>query len=489
MRHSSLAALHALAALWALLLLCPGLATAEEAPRPEPWLFTHPLRAEALFASGYAAPWLSATSAWVSRDGKRVAFFTHEPASAEGISRTLVVKEVDTDAVVFEKALFSEQESLQWGSALTRLARARAAEALTSLAADPWLPMTHQELPAHEREFFSDACFEKQLHPRRSVSVDELRITYQEPRTQVWRRGKKVLDRRAPSWRVHQERSPHASPSWLNRVFVHRESGVVLLELAFCGVDLHPEPAPVLHALRIPGGKPRTEPPPMPPTIPGPPTVHYETGEDITRTLYVTGFPALHEFSSRVVIAEVLPDGERGAPNLHLALLAPHNEVLWRLTLLDAEESASVAKAPPARRQELDKTVLERIRLANARLQGVEWEPLEERLASPIARERCPLESDQAVNSDDLHLTFHQGEVIWTRGGSRYILEVTLPASASPASASCGTERRTFLDTVYANPRQTTVVLHLGTCVDDRCPEPRQGYHLLHPPPPPPAGP
>ena len=201
---------------------------------------------------------MNAGKAWVSTDGQQVAFVRQEPSSAEGISRTVIIKDVYTDAVVFQKTLFSEEESLQHHDDLEELARSRAHELLAARPQDRWVPLDHEDLSSHEREFFSDACFEKQLHPKRTARLGAVRVTYQEPHLQVWNQDKTVLKRQVLAWRVTQQGCPHASPSWLKRVFVDSTRGVVLLELGFCGTDLCPEPATAFHALRLPSSAKRT---------------------------------------------------------------------------------------------------------------------------------------------------------------------------------------------------------------------------------------
>jgi|GEM_PF-4064860 len=449
--------------------------------RPDPWVFSNPLRSEALFAAGYAAPWLNAGSAWVSTDGKQVAFFTREPSSAEGISRTLVVKDVDTDTVVFTKTLFSEEESRKHGTALERLARSRAQEVLAARPQDRWVPLAHQDLSSHEREFFSDACFEKQLHPKRSATLETLKVTYQEPRVQFWRRGKKVLDRKVPSWRFQREQCPHASPSWLNRVFSSHVHGVVLLELGFCGTDLCPEPATVFHTLRIPGEKPRTAEPSKPQATEPPrtPSAHYETAGEVRQTLYVTGFPAIAVDHSQVALAEVLADGERGDPNLLITIRRPQtNEVLWKHALLEAGENASVKKAAPPLRQELDQKVLERIHVANERLRGTRWLPLEEKAIQPVVLGQCPVEA-QTLRLGGREMTFHQGHLTLKRDGTSPPVAMSVPALDSSANETCDTLRRTFIDAAYTDLSQKTLVLRLATCVDDACPKQVGGYHII----------
>jgi hypothetical protein len=455
-----------------------------ESPRPTPWIFPDPLRSNALFASGYAAPWFNPASAWVSSDGTHVAFFVREPSSAEGLSRTLVIKAVDTDTAVFEKTLFSEEESLQQGPALDRLARSRAREALASWPRAQWIPLVQQDLSSHEREFFSDACYQKQLHPQRSASLETLKITYQEPRVQVWRRGKKLLDRRVPSWKLKQEQCPRASPSWLNRAFTSGGRGVILLELGFCGTDLCPEPATAFHVLRIPSkaGAPLES---QTPDTASAPRVRYETEGAAWRTLYVTGLPASSEDGEWVALAEVLPDGERGAPNLHLSVRRVQtNEASWTSTLLDATESASVQKAAPPLRQELDRTVRERIRLANEHLRDQHWVPLEEQPPQPIPPGDCPVDLRQTFRVGGWEGLFQRGRLTLKHDGTPLPGEQT-PSAWSPggSEAACTVPERTFLDAVYAAPPLNTLVLRLSSCVDDTCPRPIRGYHILQPPP------
>jgi hypothetical protein len=450
-----------------------------EAPlQPAPWVFSHPLRADVLFAAGYSAPWLNVQSAWVSSDGKRVAFFTRESSAAENISRTLLVKDVDTDAVVFEKVLFSEEESLQHsGSNLERLARARAREALSQLEQYQWKPLVHYELPSHEREFFSDYCFEKQLRPKRSVSLGDLKITYQEPRVQLWRRGKKVLDRRVSSWRVRQKGCTQASPSWLNRVFASREQGVVLLELGFCGMDLCSEPPAAFHALRIPSDKPRVESAPL--SRAGVPSLGYETEGSVARTLYVTGLPAISEDGSLIALAEVFTDGQRGDPNLLLTVRRPQtNEIVGRFPVLEPGEVSAVKKSRP-QSQELDRKVLERIRQANDYLGQTQWKPLVEQPIQPMVTGSCQQGPTQKLHLPELELTFSQGHLVLKQGAGGPPIDLTLPGKGSTAVPACLAASRSFIDAVYVDEPRRVVLLRLTTCSDEACPEQDGWYHAV----------
>ena len=448
-------------------------------PRPVPVVFSHPVRVDVLFAGGYAAPWMSPQSAWVSSDGNSVAFFTTEPSSAENPSRTLVVKEVETDAVTFQKELFAEEESAQRRFPdRVRLARARTWEALSYLEQRQWTHLARQELPPNEREFFSDACFEKHLRPKRSVSVGDLKISYQEPRVQISRGGKKVLDRRFPSWKLHQEGCAHTSPSWLKGVFVSRERGVVLLELAFCGADHCPEPASVFHVLRIPGDKPRAGGPAS--AQPGAtPSFGYEREGAAMVTHYVTGLPAISEDGQRVALAEVVVPDENGAPSLLLTVRRPQNqEVLQRFSMLEAGEVAAARGSPP-RIQELERKVLERIRQANDSLSGTQWVPLEERPLQPMVTESCQQAPAQKLQLPELELTFNQGHLVLKQEGDKAPLELTLARDGAKGHNPCNAASRTFIDAAYVARSKGVVLLRLTTCGDESCPSQEAWYHAI----------
>ena len=237
--------------LWSIGIVCaviwafPVAAAAPKAPLPEPtsWELSAPLQAPALFAAGGGEHASPDRGAWISSDGKSVAFLTRESSAAEGRARAIVVKDVDTDTVVFEKVLFSEEESFQRSAPdLERLARARAWEARPFLAQHDWKPLPYRENPQHDAEFFSDgaSCSGSAPSARSSSRISRSRIRSQD--LQIWRRGKKVLDRRFPSWGVRKQWCEHANPSWLNGTFVSREHGVVLLELGSAGWIAAPSP-------------------------------------------------------------------------------------------------------------------------------------------------------------------------------------------------------------------------------------------------------
>jgi hypothetical protein len=445
-------------------------------------VFSHPLRVDVLFASGYAAPWMSPQSAWVSTDGKSVAFFTTEPSSAENSSRTLVVKDVETDSVTFQKELFSEEESAQRSFPdRSRLARARTWEALPYLEQRQWTHLARQELPPNETEFFSDACFEKKLRPKRSVSVGNLKVSYQEPRVQISRGGRKVLDRRFPSWTLRQEGCAHASPSWLKGVFVSREQGVVLLELAFCGADHCPEPASAFHVLRIPSDKPRAGSPPSGQTgAPAQtPFVGYEREGAATETHYVTGLPAVSEDGQRIALAEVVVKDEHGDPSLLLTVRQPQTqEILQSFSMLETGDVSAVRGSLP-RLQALDGKVLERIHQANDSLGKTQWVPLEERPIQPMVTESCQQAPAQKLQLPELELTFHQGHLVLKQAGHSAPVELKLAREGAKGKEPCNAPSRTFIDAAYVAQSKGVVLLRLSTCGDESCPSPDTWYHTL----------
>jgi hypothetical protein len=425
---------------------------------------------------------MSAPSAWVSNDGRSVAFFMTEPSSAENISRTLVVKDVETDAVTFQKQLFSEEESAQRSFPdRIRLARARTWEAFPYLEQRQWKHLTRQELPPNETEFFSDACFEKKLRPKRSVSVGDLKVSYQEPRVQIARGGKKVLDRRFPSWTLRQEGCAHASPSWLKSVFVSREHGVVLLELAFCGADHCPEPASAFHVLRIPSDKPRAGSAPSGQTG-APiqtPSVGYEREGAATETHYVTGLPAVSEDGQLVALAEVVVKDEHADPSLLLTVRRPQTqEIVRSLPMLEAGEVSADQGSPP-RVQEIERKVLERIRQANDYLGKTQWVPLEERPLHPMVTESCQQAPAQKLQLPELELTFNQGHLVLKHAGGGAPIELKLARDGAKGQDPCYAAHRTFIDAAYVAQSKGVVLLRLTTCGDESCPSPDAWYHAL----------
>ena len=434
----------------------PATALAQAPPPPTPVVFSHPLRFDVLFAAGYAAPWMSPQSAWVSTDGKSVAFFTTEPSSAENSSRTLVVKDVETDAVTFQKELFSEEESAQRSFPdRSRLARVRTWEALPYLEQRQWKHLARQELPPNETEFFSDACFEKKLRPKRSVSVGDLKVSYQEPRVQIARGGKKVLDRRFPSWTLRQQGCAHASPSWLKGVFVSREQGVVLLELAFCGADHCPEPASAFHVLRIPSDKPREGSTPSGQTgaATQAPSVGYEREGAATETHY--------------------------DPSLLITVRRPQSqELLQSFSMLETGDVPAV-RGSLQRLQALDAKVLERIRQANDALGKTRWVPLEERPIQPMVTQSCQQAPAQKLQLPELELTFHQGHLVLKQGGTSAPVELTLAREGANGKEPCHAPSRTFIDAAYVAQSKGVVLLRLSTCGDESCPSPETWYHAL----------
>jgi hypothetical protein len=326
-----------------------------------------------------------------------------------------------------------------------------------------WKRMVHQELPPHENEFFSDACFEKQLRPKRAISVGDLKISYQEPRVQISHRGKKVLDRRFPAWKLRQEGCAKASPSWLQEVFVSHEHGVVLLKLGFCGMDRCPEPAATFHVLRIPSKKP---PAGGPSSSQGAaavraPAVGYVRAGAARETLYVTGLPAVSEDGQLVAFAERLVEDERQGPNLLLTVHRPQTqELVWRFPVLEAGE------------------VLERIRQANDHLGKTRWVPLEERPIHPMVTESCQQAPAQKLQLPELELTFNQGHLVLKQGDTAPV-EMTLARDGPQRKDACSAASRTFIDAAYVALAKGVVLLRLTTCGDESCPAQEPWYHAI----------
>jgi hypothetical protein len=449
-------------------------------PRPAPVAPSSPVRNDVLFAAGFDAPWWLPRYAWISSDGKNVAFFAREASDDDGTSRTLVIKDVDTDAVIFEKLFFSTEESLQRGFRdLVRLARVRTWEALPDVEQHQWKPLVHHELPPSGNEFFSDYCFMKQLRPKRSVSAGDLRISYQEPRVQISRRGKKVLDRRFPDWRVRQELCEHPNPSWLKSVFVSREHGVVLLELGFCGIDLCSEPAEVFHALRIPRDKPRAGLPPPGQMRTGAPSISYETRGAARQTLYATGFPAVSEDGTSVALAEFFANEHHG-PTFLLTVRRPRTqEIVWSFPLL-APGEVWAARGSPPREQELEGKLLERIHQANEYLGKTSWVPLAEQPIHPLVTEHCQQAPRQKLEVPEFELTFHQGHlVIVKQGEDAPFVDLKLAREGAREEEPCQATSRLFLDAAYVDVPRGVVLLHLTECGDEACEDRDRWYHAV----------
>ncbi|HEX5746714.1 MAG TPA: hypothetical protein VFZ09_10740 [Archangium sp.] len=454
----------------------------ETQPEPTSWSPSAPLQASALFAAGGGEPASPDRGAWISSDGKSIAFLNRESSAAEGTARALVVKDVETDAVVFEKVLFSEEESLRRsGPELERLARSRAWEARSYLGQREWKPLLYRENPQHDAEFFSDACFIQRQRPKRSVSLEDLKLSYQEPRLQIWRRGKKVLDRRFPSWGVRQQGCEHASPSWLNGTFVNLERNVVLIELGFCGVDSCPEPPAAFHVLRLPPDKSRaaSTPPTQTKAPPQGPFVGYEKPNAVSASLYATGFPAISEDGTLVALAEVFADGERKDPNLLITVRnSQTNEVAWKLPVLEAGEVSPVQRSLPLS-QALDKKVLERIRQVNDSLGRTQWVTLEEQPLQPMMTESCQQAPTQKLQLPQLEMTFNQGHLVLKRAGSAPPIELKLNRGSDSGADACKAASRIFMDTAYMDSTRGVVLLRLTTCGDEACPAQDRWYHSI----------
>src|SRR5690242_12067218 len=84
-----------------------------EPPRapPSPIFRSTPASSEILFASGFASSRFHVPGAWLSQDGTKVAVFTAQSPASDAQESTLVVKDVTTDARVWRRSIFTEDES------------------------------------------------------------------------------------------------------------------------------------------------------------------------------------------------------------------------------------------------------------------------------------------------------------------------------------------------------------------------------------------
>lgn len=447
-------------------------------PQPTPLVLNSPLETHALRAAAYRDPGRFTRGVWISSDGQRVAFFIRESPSSQEKASTFVVKDVDTDAVLFEKVLFTEQESLERSApALERLARVRAWEIPSDLIRQrEWKPMRYYENPRQESEFFSDACFSKQLHPKRSVELEGMKITYEEPQIEIWRRGQRVLDRRVWPWQVRERSCEQGSPSWLHGVFVSRERDVVVAELGFCGNDLCPEPPAALHVLRVPGSTPGAGKAATFHTdgLTKAPIVGYETESRVSMSLYAAGFPALSEDGKFVAQAETFADGERKDPNLLITVRrSDTDKVAWKFPVLEAGELSA------ARDPEFDRKLLGRIREVNAMLDRTKWVPLVEHPVHPLVTASCRQAPAQRVELPALGLRSHEGHVVLKRQDGTPPIDVQLAPEATAKESACMAPSRIFIDAAYMDPSRRVILLHLDTCDDKTCQAPQSWYQTL----------
>jgi len=247
--------------------------------QPSPISTTTPAAVDVLFASKFASSRFHAGGAWLSMDGKRVAFFMEASPAVEAGSSTLVIKDVKTDARLWRKDVLTLDESRHLSaSALDRLVRSRLIEAHAKLPTRQWMALQGGALP--RPDFFSDACFEAKSAPPRTVNASGLTVTYEEPRLWVEREGKRLVELHRPAWRAFNKSCDTYNPTWLQSLYMDNAQRVMLVGLGHCGADACPEPPQQFHAIALPSGAGSLQPGPRAPVGDAQVRVGFESSED-----------------------------------------------------------------------------------------------------------------------------------------------------------------------------------------------------------------
>ncbi|MGB4775937.1 MAG: hypothetical protein WBP45_12235 [Daejeonella sp.] len=191
----------------------------------------------------------------ISSDNKKVMFFTG--ASVEpGIGASkyrLIIKEVLTDHIIFEKTLISESESdsLHLDS-ISEIHLLRERFNKLESYVNPsikWLPMLHASLA--EPEVKPIDCIIYQVHSKRAISIDKLKFIYQEPLLKIVENNKQTFSQQFKNWEVKKDCCDKPNPSWLKSISVSPDHKIALVEIDFCGSCGCTEPPSEFHAVYI----------------------------------------------------------------------------------------------------------------------------------------------------------------------------------------------------------------------------------------------
>ena len=447
--------------------------------QPSPISTTTPAAVDVLFASKFASSRFHAGGAWLSMDGKRVAFFMEASPAVEAGSSTLVIKDVKTDARLWRKDVLTLDESRHLSaSALDRLVRSRLIEAHAKLPTRQWMALQGGALP--RPDFFSDACFEAKSAPPRTVNASGLTVTYEEPRLWVEREGKRLVELHRPAWRAFNKSCDTYNPTWLQSLYMDNAQRVMLVGLGHCGADACPEPPQQFHAIALPSGAGSLQPGPRAPVGDAQVRVGFESSEDPPRTLYVQGVPAVSEDGTRVLVGWVEEDGERHDANLQLeARQVEGNTPGWTAPLLRAGELAS-STGELEKVRELEQHVAARVVAANAELTRGSWKTLKAFNPTPLVGAECAIPARQTASLPGLSLTLEAGQVTLRTSKKGSPVSHALPSSPpSENPGPCGDEPRLFLETVYADLQRKVLLLRLGGCERPECPAPPTRFHAL----------
>jgi len=170
--------------------------------------------------------------------------------------------------------------------------------------------------------------------------------------------------------------------------------------------------------------------------------------------------PGMDERSSTLVIKDTKTDAQ-----------------VWRKVIFSGEESERLSP------RDLERLARTRLIAAGAELPWKSWFPME---GSPLpepdfASDQCYIDKSQPSRtttvSSDLKVTYQEPRLRVEREGT-VLLDLRRPAWRA-RNASCNTFNPTWLQSVYVDRSRKAMLVGLGHCGVDACPEPAQAFHAV----------
>jgi ankyrin repeat protein len=440
-----------------------------------------PTSDDVIYATRYVSGTFNFTpnGAWLSEDGSKAAFFIGAlPIPGIGTdSSTLMVKDVSTDAIVWQKPILTIEENLpnESPTLLQRLARTRLVEAGNEIPWKKWIPMDGTVLP----QLLTICSIKKPI--RRVTNFRGLRITYQEPVLEVERGEKRLIKIRRPPWRSDHISEEHF-PAWLYNVYLDQSEQVMLIGLGlnYCGDDLWPGIPLDLHVVQLPiHNKISNQKRIHSVTESVQVRVGFESKKDPYNSLYVQGVPAISQDGTRVLLGYVEEDREHKYGNLRIeSRQVDGNKPDWTASILEPGEASSINS--PEEGLTLSQRVKMRIVESNAKLAQDRWTTMKAIIPDKTVGADCAVPEDQTVSFSDLAVGLRKGHLTLKKSTSGSVVsETNLFSLLQDEPVSCSGSERMFIDTAYLDSELRALVLRLGFCETPGCPAPAESFLAL----------
>jgi len=185
----------------------------------------------------------------------------------------------------------------------------------------------------------------------------------------------------------------------------------------------------------------------------------WSTADGARMAFFTSGPPGMDERSSTLVVKDTKTDAS-----------------VWRRVIFSGEESERLSP------RDLERLARTRLVAAGAELPWKSWLPMEGGpLPEPdFASDQCYIDKSQPSRttvSSDLKVTYQEPQLRVEREGT-VLLDLRRPAWRA-RNASCNAFNPTWLQSVYVDRSRKGILVGLGHCGVDACPEPAQAFHAV----------